>query len=122
MGKNKFIQELLISLAFIILLVLVANPFDFWMPSTLTMTAAMLLVATFGVFAVFVWREKAADEREKLHRLMAGRFAYLLGAAGLTAGIVVQSLSHAIDPWLVISLAFMVLGKIVSLIYSRQNF
>ena len=117
--KNNFLQEVLISLVLIALLVLFLNPFDFWMPNALLMMMVAGLVVIFALFAGFVWRENAKDEREASHRLMAGRIAYLAGAGGLVIGVVVQSLAHDLDAWLSVVLGLMIFAKIIGLMYSR---
>ena len=104
------------------LLVLLLNPFDFWMPSALLMLLVAGLVAIFVLFVSFIWRENAEDERESLHKSMAGRAAFLAGASVLVAAIVVQSFSHTLDPWLVIALGVMILTKIVGLVYGRMKY
>jgi small-conductance mechanosensitive channel len=117
--KNNLLQEISISGILIILLLLFLNPFGFWMPTTLLMTMVLGLVVVFALFASFVWRENHRDEREGLHKMMAGRIAYLIGTALLTLGIIVQSFNHELDPWLIFTLAGMILAKAISLIYGQ---
>ena len=120
--KNNSLQEILISAILIILLVLFLNPFDFWMPTTLLMMMMLGLVVVFSLFASFVWRENHRDEREGLHKMMAGRIAFLVGTALLVLGIIVQSFSHNLDPWLVFTLGGMIVAKVISLIYGRIKY
>ena len=120
--KNNYIAESIISTAIIILLTALVNPFGFWMPSALHMACIIALIVAVGVFAVFIWQENARDEREALLRGSAGRAGFLTGAVALTAGIAYQSYIHALDIWLVYTLAAMVLAKIISLIYSRIKY
>ncbi len=117
--KNNLLQEISISGILIILLVLFLNPFGFWMPTTLLMMMVLGLVVVFALFASFVWRENHRDEREGLHKMMAGRIAYLTGTALLTLGIIVQSLNHELDPWLVFTLTGMIVAKVIGLIYGQ---
>jgi len=119
--KNNFLQEISISGILIILLVLFLNPFGFWMPPTLLMMMVLGLVVVFALFASFVWRENHRDEREGLHKMMAGRIAFLVGTALLTLGIIVQSFNHELDSWLVFTLAGMIVAKAIGLIYGRIN-
>ena len=119
--KNSALSEAVFAAILLVLLVLFLNPFDFWMPDALLMTMIVGLLIAFGVFAVFVWREKSRDEREERHRMIVGRNAFLLGAATLTLGIVLESLTHKLDPWLVITLAAMVLAKVMGLAYHRLH-
>ena len=119
--KNNFLQEIFVSLALIALLVLFLNPFGFWMPNTLLIMMIAGLIVLFSVFASFIWRENVKDEREALHRFMAGRIAYLSGVGGLVLGIIVQSLQHNLDGWLIVILGVMIFAKITGLIYGRIN-
>lgn len=117
--KNNLSQEVFVSVILIILLVLFLNPFDFWMPNALLMMMVLGFVVVFALFASFVWRENHRDEREGLHKMMAGRVAFLFGAALLVLGIVVQSFNHALDPWLVFILGGMIVAKVMALMYGR---
>ena len=119
--KNNLLQEILISGILIILLILFLNPFDFWMPTALLMMMVLGLVVVFSLFAIFMWRENHRDEREGFHKMMAGRIAFLVGAALLALGIIVQSLNHKLDPWLVFVLAGMIFAKSLALIYGRMK-
>jgi len=114
-------SEVIISIIFLALLVLVADPFMKFMSHSLAYILLLALVIIFALFAGFVWREKAADERESLHRLTAGRVGYLLGTAGLLVGIVAEGFSGHIDPWLLIALGAMILGKLLSFVWSRNK-
>lgn len=114
-------SELLISLFLIILLTLLVNPFEIWMPSALVMMLVAMAAILVVVFAGFVWREKSLDEREGLHKLLANRFAYLAGMVVLLLGLISQSLNHNIDPWVAIALGVMVLAKAVGFLYARKR-
>jgi hypothetical protein len=117
--RNNLLQEILVSVALIILLILFLNPFHFWMPNGLLMVMMFVLIVVFSIFASFVWRENARDEREVFHRMIASRIAFLVGSAILVIGIVAQGLRHSVDFWLVLTLALMIFAKIVGLAYSR---
>ena len=122
MKNNQFVAEVIISLILIALVVALLNPFYWWMPDMMTMTVILALVIVFAIFASFVWREKARDERELLHIMAAGRFAFLVGIATLVIGIALASFNHQpINQWLVVTLAVMVLGKILGLVYFRNK-
>lgn len=116
---NNTLQEIIISLILILLLVLFLNPFHFWMPNALLMMMVLGLLIVFAFFSGFIWKENARDEREGLHRMLAGRTAFFTGGAVLVIGIIVQSFNHSLDPWLVFTLGSMILAKIIGLIYSR---
>lgn len=117
--KNSYFGEIIISLILIVLLVFLINPMNFWMPQPANMMMVAALAVLFVIFAGFVWKEKASDERESLHRYIGARFAYLTGTGVLVLGVVFESLSHMIDGWLVIALGAMILAKVVGLLYGR---
>ncbi len=114
-------KELIMAIILLVILVCVINPGHFWMPNMLAMFLVALLLVVFSFFAVFVWKEKAADEREHLHKLLAGRAAFLIGSGVLTLGILTQSVSHTLDPWLAVALGAMVFTKLVSIIWIRKK-
>lgn len=111
--------EIIVSLAFVILLALKLDPLDLLMPNKVQMSILALLVAAAGLYAGILFRQKARDEREALHLYRASRFAYVAGVALLVLAIVVQSFQGATDRWLFYILAGMVLVKLVILIWSR---
>ena len=119
MKNNFFIAEVTIAVALIALTLLLLNPVGSWMPDMATELLILGVLVIFAVFANFVWRESARDERELLHRLIAGRVAFLVGTAGLVVGVIAQALRGTVDPWLVGGLVVMVLAKIAGLVYSQ---
>ena len=120
--KNNLLQEIFVSLVLIVLLVLFLNPFGLWMPTALLMMMVLGFVVMFALFASFIWKENVRDEREGLHKMMAGRIAFLSGTALLVIGIIVQSFKHELDFWLVLALGTMILAKIIGLIYGRMKY
>ena len=113
---------MIVSAVLIVLLILFLNPFGLWMPPVLLMMMVLGLVVVFSTFASFIWRENARDERESLHKMMAGRFAFLAGTASLVIGIIVQSFRHELDFWVVLTLGIMILAKIIGFIYGRTEY
>lgn len=120
MKTFSYSKEFIISLALIIMLILFINPFKFLMPGFVLMIMITVLTVIFILFASFVWNENPHDERDYLHTMIAGRFAFLSGCAILTVGIIVQSIQHNLSIWLPIALGGMVLSKILSRIYSDK--
>jgi len=118
--KNNF-TEALVTICLIGLAILLLNPFHFWMPDMMVMGMLTFLLGLFGVFASFILREKVTDEREGVHRTLAGRNAFLAGSGVLTLAIVVQGYTHSVDPWLVVALVAMIIVKIGSRIWSDKN-
>jgi len=120
MNTNTILQ-LISFLLFAVLAFFLANPFGFWMPTMTHMLVLAAAVGVFGAFSVFVLMERAGDERENEHRHSAGRTAFLAGGAVLIIGIIVQTLAHTLDPWLVWALLAMVAAKSVARLYSAYN-
>lgn len=119
--KNKFIYELVLSVALIALLVFFLNPLVEMMPRTMHPFMIPLLVILFIIFAAMLWKERPIDEREQLHTFIASRFAYFSGIALLTVAIVIQHTKGFIDPWLIIITCVMLLAKIVGLLYGNMK-
>jgi len=117
--KNNFLQEILIAVFLIVLLVLFVNPFDFWMPDMLVMMMVTVLAVLYFIFAGFVWKEKARDERESMHKMLASRVSFLSGSLVLVLGVIVQSMTHSLDIWLVYALSVMLVAKIAGHIYVK---
>lgn len=118
--KNKFfLNELILSGILIILLVLLLNPFGFWMPTTILMMMVVSLVVVFAIYISFFWKENTRDEREVFHKILAGRAAFLAGTGTLVVGIIIQSFQHNLDFWLAATLGIMIIAKIIGRIYSQ---
>ena len=79
------------------------------------------LFILFGLFASFVLKERAGDEREGQHRTLAGRNAFLAGSFIILLGIAFQSYIHTVDPWLVGALVVMIVVKIGTRQWSDRN-
>ncbi len=119
--KNKTPKEILVPIALVVLAVLLLNPFHFWMPDMMVMGMLAVLLVLFAIFASFILKEKAFDERDAMNRSLAGRNAFLAGSVILMLGIVVGGYKHSIDPWLVIALIVMVIVKIATRFWSDKN-
>lgn len=75
--KNNFLTEIIISTVLIGLLILLLNPFNFLMTTSVQTMMVLGVLIIFVSFCIFVWKEKSKDEREQLHKQIASRFAYL---------------------------------------------
>lgn len=104
----------------LILLVILTNPFDLFMPEAFMMICTALVVVFFVLFLWYLVREKAQDEREELHQYMAARYAYLAGAGILVLGTVLQVLTHALSLWLPSALGAMLLARITTRWYAER--
>ena len=119
--RNNSNKEFAAAGVLILLLVLLINPFHFWMPTMAHMTLLAGAVVVFGLFSSFVLREHAGDEREDIHRMFADRIAFLAGAAMLTVGILYQIYYDMLDVWLVAVLVVMILTKIAMRLYGDRH-
>jgi len=118
--KNN-LKEIIITFCLIVLAILLLNPFHFWMPDMMVMSMLVATLILFGIFASFILREKIVDERDHVHRTLAGRNAFLAGSSVLMLGIIIQGYSHKVDWWLVIALIVMIVTKIFTRIWSDKN-
>jgi len=119
--KAVSMRERGVVVLLIALLIALVNPFGSWMPQTILTMTTVGLVVLFAVFAGFVWKERARDERELLHGMLAGRVAFLTGTGTLIVGIVIQSFRHTLDVWLVVVLVVMILSKIIGIAMINEN-
>ncbi len=119
--KNKTLKEIIVPLALIVLAILLLNPFHFWMPDMMVMGMLAVLLVLFAIFASFILKERAFDERDDMNRSLAGRNAFLAGSAILMIAIIIQGYKHSIDPWLVIALIVMIIVKIATRFWSDKN-
>lgn len=116
------VQEIIITLVFVAVLILLLNPFGFWMPTELTYIMLGGVLVLFFLYVGLTIKERPQDEREQLHRFFANRAAAFYGSIVLVAGIIYQGLSgYEIDPWLGSALGIMVIAKLLSLLYSDKH-
>lgn len=118
--KNNTIHVAL-ALILIALLILLSDPFMFWMPPVAVLCALLAVAVVVCLWVGFVMKESAQDEREALHRMNAGRVAYLSGTAVLTVAVLVQGFTlHTVDPWVALALIAMVVSKLVARMYFER--
>lgn len=113
--KNKTLP-IFIGTALLALLALLSD-FTPLMPPLAGMMTLLAVTVLMCVFAGFVMQENGGDERELVHRMSAGRIAYLSGIGALTIALVVEGFAHAIDPWILITLGIMVISKVTARLY-----
>jgi len=118
MKYKTTIIELSVGFLLIALLVLFLSPIDLLMPMTTGSMSIILVVVLFLVFSALVFREKSRDEREDMIRMNAGRISFLTGSVIGIIGILYQSSTHNIDPWLIYTVIGMILAKTASRLYS----
>ncbi|HVN26783.1 MAG TPA: hypothetical protein VMT99_04025 [Candidatus Paceibacterota bacterium] len=113
--------EVGVAAVFLVLLVVVLNPWSLFMPGYVVMGLLTALAVLFGVFASLIWRESGRDEREAFHSMFADRMAFLVGSGILLVAVIVEELAGSIDPWIAAALGGMVVAKVGALIYSKTN-
>lgn len=116
----RFINEITVSVLFVLLLLFFLDPLMVLMPSQALYLLMAGAVVLFVLFAGLVWRERPLDERDELHLMLAGRIGYLSGTVVLLVGVLVQSTSGHVDPWLVLALGAMIIGKLLGLFWSGR--
>lgn len=121
MTNKLFISQIIIAAVLIGLSVIILNPMDLLMSSSMEKMLIIGLISSFLLFVATLWNEKARDEREHIHRALAGRISFLVGTSILFLGILIQSFHHNVDPWLIYALSGMVISKIVSRLYSNNK-
>ncbi len=117
--EKQHLTGTIIPLIFAGLLFAFYDPFMILMPEGMVMLALGGFVILYVLFALFVWHERVADEREAFHRFFASRVAFLIGSGVLTAGVAYQVFYvHHVDPWLLLSLGAMVAAKAGASLYA----
>ncbi|MBU6323358.1 MAG: hypothetical protein KGI41_00515 [Patescibacteria group bacterium] len=117
---NTF-AEYLIAVALVALLGLLTNPFMVWMPTPTQMVVVFVAAILAVVYGGFVLKEQAGDERETLHRMLAGRAAFLTAMAVLTMALIYQGVTHTIDPWIPAALALTIFAKLVARAWASRH-
>lgn len=111
--------EIISAIGILGIAILFLNPGHLTMPDNMQSMLIVGFIISYLTFSAYLFREKSSDERESMHILTAGRISYLVGVGTLILGIIIQALSHDIDPWLIIALCAMVFSKLISRIYSH---
>jgi len=85
------------------------------------MLLSAALVILFGVYAIFIWKEKPRDEREELHARISDRYGLLVGGGVMLAIILYESVTYMPSPFVIISLLALVVGKIIGSIVAHSR-
>ena len=116
---NKNYLHIIVAAVLAFFLLALADLIPFWMPMMGEMIALLVVSVLMLVWVGFVMKEVAHDEREVLLKMKSGRIAYLSGLGVLMLALIVQGSQHAIDPWIAIALAVMVLAKLFARLYEE---
>lgn len=114
---NKNYIHIIVGLVLAFFLLTLADLVPFWMPMMGEMIALLIVSILMLTWVGFVMKEVAHDEREVLLKMKSGRVAYLSGLGALMLALIVQGFAHNIDPWIAISLAVMVIAKLLTRSY-----
>lgn len=118
----KLLHETSLALILGALLVVLLNPFNILMPEQFEMLCLGLIVLFFIVFVWYLLEERVLDEREELHRFIAGRFAYIAGMSVLVLGIIVQAWMDHLNFWLPLAFGGMLLAKLCGKWYANWRY
>jgi len=120
MQERTLIHELIVAAAAVLVLVVLWNPLDFWMPDAVTYLAIGGLAILFFLFAGLLWREKSYDEREEYHAFLAARLGYTAGLVILVCSIAYEAVTeYHINTLLLLTLGGMILAKVVGYAWGR---
>lgn len=113
MKKYKQLLDIILLLGLTIIALLAIAPKTFVMPSSLQMLILAIVLGLIATFLVFLWREQPEDEREMQNQALASRSAYIVGSLVLISALIIQSLSHDLDPAVPVALLAMIATKII---------
>lgn len=111
---SKSPLHIVVGLVLAFFLLTLADFIPFWMPMMGELIAVLVVTVLLLIWIGFVLKEQAHDEREVILTMKSGRAAYLAGLLVLMVALIVQGFAHTIDPWIAISLAVMVLAKLLT--------
>jgi peptidoglycan/LPS O-acetylase OafA/YrhL len=114
-------KEILMTIGLVLILVFLASPWGKQCDDMLLVAICTVLIVLFILFSIFIWKEKPQDEREQAIMEFASRVGYTAGMTFLLIGIIFQSFSSKIDPWMVAALIVMILSKLIAFKYSLKH-
>jgi hypothetical protein len=120
-NKIRENSELAVSGVLLLLLITCIDPFESLMPSGWDRTLVVLLIALYGFYTGIVFRERAKDERERLHLALAERWGFLVGTGLLVLFIILDLLTAAPAKSLVFVLGGMSFTKLIVLLVVRYR-
>lgn len=120
MNMKPTIIEVLLIVVVGVLAFAALNPY--LMPMGMYFTTLLALLVLFGFFAVFVWREKGGDERDRTLIHKSDRTAFLAGSTVLILALLVDGiLLQMSNPWVLGAFSAMVIAKAASYIYLQNR-
>ena len=113
MKKYKQLLDVVLLFGLATISLLAIAPKTFVMPTSLQMIILAIVLGLMAIFLVFLWREQPSDEREMQNQVIASRLAYIIGSFVLISALIIQSISHDIDPAIPGALLAMIATKII---------
>ncbi len=113
MKKYKQLLDIILLLGLTTIALLAIAPKKFVMPSSLQMVILAVVLGLIATFLVLLWRERPDDEREMQNQAIASRTAYMVGSLVLISALIIQSLSHDLDPAVPVALLAMIATKVI---------
>ena len=120
-NRIKENSEILVSVVLLLLLVTCIDPFHSFMPLMWEKTLVVLFIALYGLYVGIVFRERAKDERERIHLAWAERCGFLVGTGLLVLFIILDIFRITSEKALIFVLGGMVLTKVIVLFFLRQR-
>lgn len=117
---NKIVETVISALVVVVLIAFLIHE-PLLMPMGVQMFMIVVASILFLALVAFLYKEEARDEREKMHKLAAGRFSFIIGSSFLLAGIGFGIFKHNIDPFLPATLVAMIISKVAYRRYSERN-
>jgi predicted MFS family arabinose efflux permease len=115
------IVEVLVTVFFLVVTLICLFHNYMFMSNAAHVLLMVFQAGLFAMFALLTIKQKAADERDKIHMMIAGQSSYIVGIGALVTAICYQAFTEQIDPWLIGILAVMLLTKVVVRIYAHNR-
>lgn len=101
---------LLVSFGAIVMELLAMEVNVMHLPSTSSVVFGLIAAV---LVVVAVWEKPKADERDEAITWRSSHIAFLSGTSVLAGILAYQTISHVVEPWTLISLGSLILGKII---------
>jgi hypothetical protein len=112
----------LLTLAVVVLLGLLTDPFMVLMSQMQLYLVLVLVTTLLIVWVGLILREESTDEREVANRAFAARWGYVSGITILTTGLLYEgSVLHEINWWILFALIAKILSKFLARIYIESK-
>ena len=113
MKKYKQLLDIVLLTGLVVLSAVAVAPKTLVMPTTLQMAVLAVVLGLIAAFLTLLWREDPADEREAQNQALASRLAYIVGCIVLITALIIESITHTLDPVIPIALFTMIATKVL---------